>query len=42
MHGDPADRIIAATSRILGATLVTQDRLLLNYGAQSFISVLGD
>lgn len=40
LHGDPADRILAATSRNLGATLVTQDRLLLDYGAQSYISVL--
>ena len=40
IHGDPADRILAATSRIMGATLVTKDRQLLDYGAQSFISVL--
>jgi PIN domain nuclease of toxin-antitoxin system len=40
IHGDPADRILAATCRILGATLVTKDRQLLSYGARSFISVL--
>jgi PIN domain nuclease of toxin-antitoxin system len=40
LHGDPADRILAASSRILGATLVTQDKLLLDYGDRSFISVL--
>jgi PIN domain nuclease of toxin-antitoxin system len=40
LHGDPADRILAATTRILGATLVTQDRLLLSYGEQAFIKVL--
>jgi PIN domain nuclease of toxin-antitoxin system len=40
IHGDPADRILAATSRILGATLVTQDSRLLDYGVNSFISVL--
>lgn len=29
---DPADRIIAATAREFGYTLVTRDRLLLDYG----------
>jgi len=28
MHGDPADRIIAATARTLGARLVTADERL--------------
>ncbi len=40
LHGDPADRMLAATARILGATLVTKDRQLLDYGAQSYISVV--
>ena len=40
IHGDPADRILAATARLLGATLVTQDQKLLEYGEQSFISVM--
>jgi PIN domain nuclease of toxin-antitoxin system len=40
LHGDPADRILAATTRILDATLVTKDRMLLEYGAQSYISVI--
>ena len=31
MHPDPADRILVATSRILRMTLVTTDRLLLDY-----------
>lgn len=31
MHGDPADRILTATARHLGATLVTADRQLLEY-----------
>ncbi|MBI3292468.1 MAG: type II toxin-antitoxin system VapC family toxin [Elusimicrobia bacterium] len=30
-HGDPADRIIVATARSLGATLVTQDERILAY-----------
>ena len=40
IHGDPSDRILAATSRVLGATLVTKDRQLQAYGQQSFISVI--
>lgn len=32
LHGDPADRIIVATARQLGATLVTADAALLAYG----------
>lgn len=39
-HGDPADRILAATSRIMGATLITKDQKLLSYGAEAFISVI--
>jgi PIN domain nuclease of toxin-antitoxin system len=39
-HGDPADRILAATSRIMKATLLTKDLKLLEYGAQSFISTI--
>jgi PIN domain nuclease of toxin-antitoxin system len=37
---DPADRIIAATARDLGATLITRDRTLLSYGGQGHLSVL--
>ena len=37
---DPADRILAATARELGATLVTRDRLLLAYGEQGNLSVV--
>ena len=29
MHADPADRMLVATARHLGATLVTADRALL-------------
>jgi PIN domain nuclease of toxin-antitoxin system len=38
---DPADRIIAATARELGATLITRDRALLGYGKQGHLSVSG-
>ena len=31
MHADPADRILVATTRNLGATLVTADRALLEF-----------
>jgi PIN domain nuclease of toxin-antitoxin system len=37
---DPADRIIAATAREYGTTLVTRDRALLGYGDQGHISVV--
>ena len=38
---DPADRIIVATARDHGATLVTRDRALLAYGEQGHIRVEG-
>jgi PIN domain nuclease of toxin-antitoxin system len=37
---DSTDRIIAATARELGATLITRDRALLDYGAQGHVAVL--
>jgi len=37
---DPTDRIIAATARDLGATLITRDRALLAYGKQGHVAVL--
>ncbi len=37
---DPFDRIIAATARELGATLVTRDRALLSYGAQGHVAAV--
>ncbi len=37
---DPTDRIIAATARELGATLMTRDRALLQYGKQGHVAVL--
>ena len=37
---DPADRIIAATARELGAMLITRDRALLDYGEQGHVSVV--
>jgi len=37
---DPTDRVMAATARELGATLITRDRALLAYGAQGHMSVV--
>ncbi len=37
---DPADRIIAATAREYGFTVVTSDRALLAYAKQGYLSVL--
>lgn len=36
-HSDPADRIIVATARHLGAVLVTEDKPLLDYAAAGHI-----
>jgi PIN domain nuclease of toxin-antitoxin system len=40
LHLDPADRIIVATARHLGATLVTADRCLLDFGASGHVQCL--
>ena len=37
---DPADSIILATARDLGATLITRDRLLLKYGKDGQVSTI--
>lgn len=37
--GDPADRIIVATARALGASLATADEYLLGYGDAGFVRV---
>ncbi len=37
---DPADRIIAASAREYGLTVVTRDKALLDYGKQGYLSVL--
>ncbi len=36
-HGDPADRILVATARRLGATLITQDAKILEYGKDNYV-----
>jgi PIN domain nuclease of toxin-antitoxin system len=40
MHGDPADRILVATARVLGATLVTKDAQLIRYSQQRHVRAL--
>ena len=37
---DPIDRIMAATARELGATLITRDRALLDYGEAGHVAVM--
>jgi PIN domain nuclease of toxin-antitoxin system len=39
-HGDPADRILMATARAVGARLVTCDRSILDYAARGHLAVL--
>lgn len=39
LHPDPADRIIVATARHLGVTLLTADRAILDYGAAGHVAV---
>ena len=38
-HGDPADRILVATARLLGGTLLTRDERILAYGKGKHVSV---
>lgn len=40
LNDDPADRIIAATARAYGFTVMTRDSGLLDYAAQGHLSVL--
>ena len=39
-HGDPADRIIVASARYTGATLLTRDRGILSYSKQSHVRAI--
>ena len=39
-HGDPADRMIVATSRILGTPLLTRDKKILKYSKKSFVEAI--
>lgn len=39
-HGDPADRMIIATARAMGAALVTADRDIVRYGAAGHVQIV--
>ena len=39
-HGDPADRIIVASTRQTGGRLLTRDQQIIEYGAQGYLDVL--
>ncbi len=38
---DPVDRILIATARTFGFTLVTRDRHILDYGGEGHVNVMG-
>jgi len=38
-HSDPSDRLIVASARVNGATLVTQDQQIQKYGKNGYIKV---
>src|ERR1700735_2802908 len=40
LHGDPADRMLVATARVLGATLLTKDGRLLQYSRERHLRAL--
>jgi PIN domain nuclease of toxin-antitoxin system len=39
-HGDPADRIIIATARILGVPLMTRDEKILSYSKEGYVQCI--
>lgn len=39
-HGDPADRLIVATARVLNATLLTFDQEILKYAKKGYVNIL--
>ena len=40
LHNDPADRIIIATARAYNLTIMTSDKLILNYAGQGHVRAL--
>ena len=40
VHGDPADRILVATARVLNATLLTADTKIRDYAKAGYLSVI--
>ena len=41
LNADPADRLLTATAREIGATFVTRDRDILAYAAQGHLNAMG-
>jgi PIN domain nuclease of toxin-antitoxin system len=39
-HPDPADRMIVATARVIGATLLTRDRQILDYAVRGHLTTI--
>lgn len=39
-RSDPADQIIVATARVTGATLMTRDRRILDYGVAGYLNTV--
>ncbi len=39
-HGDPADRFLVATARVLNLELVTHDQKIIDYGKAGYVQVL--
>jgi len=39
-HGDPADRIITSSARILNAILLTFDKKILEYGQKGYVKII--
>jgi PIN domain nuclease of toxin-antitoxin system len=40
LHRDPADRLLIATARQLGATMITRDKLILAYAALGHVDAI--
>ncbi len=40
LHRDPADRLLVATARVTGASLVTCDERILDYAEQGHVGVV--
>jgi len=40
IHGDPVDRMLVATARLTGATIVTRDSRILEYAAEGHVTAL--
>jgi PIN domain nuclease of toxin-antitoxin system len=40
VHGDPADRFLIATARLMGIPLLTSDRRVIDYAGQGILDVI--